>query len=377
MPSRPCRAARHHCPDFDRAGDEPRRHGWRPPPTRGPATRPPAIAGVPIDFILFGLTLLGVALFHHHTLRVAVAGLAVITLFKALVLASSWRPVAAGFISHLAPRMGDPRQPASACCSASRCSSQAFRDKPRARRCCHAFLPTTGRAASCCSSWCSCLSSFLDNIAAALIGGTMATHAVPRQGPHRLPRRDRRRLERRRLGQRRRRHDDDDDVDRRRAARSQVLEAYVAAERRAARSSAFPRRCSSTRYSPIVKDAPPGIARRLGCASASSPLHPRRGDRRQRRRSTLGSSEVCSTSLPFIGARGRGSRCSLVAPSLRRPTGSRCRGDLAAASSCCRLVLCASMMPVREAAGGIVAGGARPGLRLGGVRQHPAHRAGA
>ena len=43
---------------------------------------PPLVAGIPVDFILFGLTLLGVALFHHHTLRVALAGLAVITAYK-------------------------------------------------------------------------------------------------------------------------------------------------------------------------------------------------------------------------------------------------------------------------------------------------------
>src|SRR5690349_15096217 len=38
--------------------------------------------GVPIDFILFALTLAGVALFHRHTLQVALAGLAIITLYK-------------------------------------------------------------------------------------------------------------------------------------------------------------------------------------------------------------------------------------------------------------------------------------------------------
>ena len=32
------------------------------------------IFGVPIDFVLFGLTLLGVAVFHQHTLRVALIG---------------------------------------------------------------------------------------------------------------------------------------------------------------------------------------------------------------------------------------------------------------------------------------------------------------
>jgi Na+/H+ antiporter NhaD/arsenite permease-like protein len=41
-----------------------------------------SILGIPLDFILFALTLLGVALFHHHTLQVALTGLAVITLYK-------------------------------------------------------------------------------------------------------------------------------------------------------------------------------------------------------------------------------------------------------------------------------------------------------
>src|SRR5262245_13106161 len=40
------------------------------------------ILGIPVDFILFGLTLLGVAVFHHATLYVALAGLAVITAYK-------------------------------------------------------------------------------------------------------------------------------------------------------------------------------------------------------------------------------------------------------------------------------------------------------
>lgn len=37
---------------------------------------------VPVDFILFALTLLGVALFHKRTLEVALTGLAVILLYK-------------------------------------------------------------------------------------------------------------------------------------------------------------------------------------------------------------------------------------------------------------------------------------------------------
>ena len=39
------------------------------------------LAGIPLDFILFALTLLGVALFHNHTLFVAVTGMIVIALY--------------------------------------------------------------------------------------------------------------------------------------------------------------------------------------------------------------------------------------------------------------------------------------------------------
>jgi hypothetical protein len=37
---------------------------------------------VPIEFVLFGLTLLGVAIFHRHTLGVSLVGLAAIALYK-------------------------------------------------------------------------------------------------------------------------------------------------------------------------------------------------------------------------------------------------------------------------------------------------------
>ncbi len=40
------------------------------------------VFGIPVDFVLFGLTLLGVAVFHRHTLSVALAGLALIALYK-------------------------------------------------------------------------------------------------------------------------------------------------------------------------------------------------------------------------------------------------------------------------------------------------------
>jgi len=52
------------------------------------AAEAPAMAGIPVDFILFGLTLLGVALFHRHTLHVALIGLATITSYKLAFTAS-------------------------------------------------------------------------------------------------------------------------------------------------------------------------------------------------------------------------------------------------------------------------------------------------
>src|SRR5262245_61556914 len=40
------------------------------------------VSGIPLDFILFALTLLGVALFHRQTLQVALIGLAAIVGYK-------------------------------------------------------------------------------------------------------------------------------------------------------------------------------------------------------------------------------------------------------------------------------------------------------
>jgi hypothetical protein len=79
-----------------------------------------------------------------------------------------------------------------------------------------AYLPDDWKGAFLLLALVFVISSFLDNIAAAMIGGAMAHTVFPRQGAHRLSRGDRRRLQRRRRRQRRRRHDHDHDVDRRR-----------------------------------------------------------------------------------------------------------------------------------------------------------------
>ena len=59
------------------------------------------IGSVPLDFILFALTLLGVALFHRHTLPVALIGLATITIYKFFYTGFKTGAGVAGLAIHL------------------------------------------------------------------------------------------------------------------------------------------------------------------------------------------------------------------------------------------------------------------------------------
>jgi Na+/H+ antiporter NhaD/arsenite permease-like protein len=61
----------------------------------------PEIFGVPADFILFGLTLIGVAVFHHHVLAVALTGLATIVLYKLAFTGFKTGPGLAGLAAHM------------------------------------------------------------------------------------------------------------------------------------------------------------------------------------------------------------------------------------------------------------------------------------
>lgn len=59
------------------------------------------ILGIPLDFILFGATLLGVALFHHYVLQVALTGLVVISGYKILFSGFKTGVGFSGFLAHL------------------------------------------------------------------------------------------------------------------------------------------------------------------------------------------------------------------------------------------------------------------------------------
>lgn len=62
----------------------------------------PAVFGIPVDFILFAATLLGVALFHHHVLKVALGGLAAIAAYKIAFTGFKTGDGLAGFGLHMA-----------------------------------------------------------------------------------------------------------------------------------------------------------------------------------------------------------------------------------------------------------------------------------
>ncbi len=149
------------------------------PPSLASAADGPAVMGIPVDFVLFAMTLLGVALFHHHTLAVALTGLFAITLYKlgftgihgvaglpglARHLGHEWVTLAnllgllLGF-SILARHFEDSRIP---------------EILPR-------YLPDDWKGGFVLLVMVFVISSFLDNIAAALIGGTVAASVFHRR----------------------------------------------------------------------------------------------------------------------------------------------------------------------------------------------------
>lgn len=131
-----------------------------------------AIGGVPVDFVLFGLTLLGVAVFHRHTLRVALIGLAAITLDKLTVTGFRSGPGLAGLLAHLEHEWV---MLANLFCLLTGFALLARHfEASRAPAALTRWLPAGWKGGFVLLIMVFALSSFLDNIAAALIGGAMA-----------------------------------------------------------------------------------------------------------------------------------------------------------------------------------------------------------
>jgi Na+/H+ antiporter NhaD/arsenite permease-like protein len=136
------------------------------------------VPAVPIEFILFALTLVGVAILHRHTLQVASTGLATIVLYKLLFQAFASGPGVSGLLDHLRHESVVLVNLAGlllgfALLSVHFEASHVPKVLPR-------FLPDDWRGPLALLAMVFVLSSFLDNIAAALIGGTMAHALFPR-----------------------------------------------------------------------------------------------------------------------------------------------------------------------------------------------------
>jgi Na+/H+ antiporter NhaD/arsenite permease-like protein len=132
----------------------------------------PTVGGIPVDFILFGLTLLGVALFHHATLYVALTGLFTISLYKILFTGFKTGVGVAGFVGHLGHEWVTI---ANLFCLLTGFALLARHfEKSHVPVILPKFLPDDWKGGFVMLVMVFVISSFLDNIAAALIGGAMA-----------------------------------------------------------------------------------------------------------------------------------------------------------------------------------------------------------
>ncbi len=132
----------------------------------------PAVVGIPLDFVLFAGVLVGVAVFHRHSLRVAVTGLVAITAYKLVfspfhgvaglaglgaLLGHEWVLVANLFALLLGFAL----------------LSRHF-EQSRLPLLLPRLLPDDWKGGFLMLVLVFAMSSFLDNIAAAMIGGSMA-----------------------------------------------------------------------------------------------------------------------------------------------------------------------------------------------------------
>jgi Na+/H+ antiporter NhaD/arsenite permease-like protein len=131
-----------------------------------------AALGVPIDFVLFGLTLAGVALFHHHTLYVALIGLAAIVIYKLGFTGFKTGPGLGGLAVHLAHEWVILANLLGLLLGFALLSNHF--EESRVPAVLPRYLPDDWKGGFVLLIMIFVLSSFLDNIAAALIGGAVA-----------------------------------------------------------------------------------------------------------------------------------------------------------------------------------------------------------
>ena len=133
---------------------------------------PVMLGPVPVDFILFGLTLAGVAVFHHRTLQVALIGLAVILAYKFAFTGFRFGQGFEGFAMHIEHEWVILANLLLLLLGFA-LLSRHFEDSHLPLEL-PAILPDDWKGGFVLLWMVFVLSSFLDNIAAAIIGGTMA-----------------------------------------------------------------------------------------------------------------------------------------------------------------------------------------------------------
>lgn len=136
------------------------------------AASSPEVLGIPLDFVLFALTLLGVAMFHHHVLAVALSGLATIVVYKLAFTGFKTGPGVDGLLAHLHHEWVIL---ANLLCLLVGFAVLArhFEDS-RVPEALPRILPDDWKGGFILLVLIFVLSGFLDNIAAALIGATVA-----------------------------------------------------------------------------------------------------------------------------------------------------------------------------------------------------------
>ena len=132
------------------------------------------VGGIPIEFFIFALTLFSVAVFHHHTLKSAISGLIVIVVYKVLVQDFSLTDHFIGTDAH--PGEWNILLNLFGLLTGFSLLADHF-ERSRIPDLLPRHLPQSWRGGFVLLVFVFILSSFLDNIAAAMIGGTMA-HVV-------------------------------------------------------------------------------------------------------------------------------------------------------------------------------------------------------
>ena len=128
--------------------------------------------GIPVEFILFALTLLGVALFHNQTFYVALTGVSAVALYKIVVTGFKTGPGVSGFVGHLGHEWVTLAN-LLALLLGFAILARHF-EKSHVPVILPKYLPDDWKGAFVLLAMVWVISSFLDNIAAAMIGGAMA-----------------------------------------------------------------------------------------------------------------------------------------------------------------------------------------------------------